>query len=520
MSVIFEGPSEAPDRGEVVVFSKGAVERIIDLCVSVRYDSQLRMLTQELKDEIMQQANNLADQGLRVLAIAGRVEVNRKSSYLDFPRESVEKELSLLGLAGLYDPPRVETKRAVAECTAAGIKIHMLTGDHPGTAQAIAREVGIIPQTLGSLPQHISKDLVMTALQFDALSDEEIDKLETLPRVIARCAPYTKVRMIEALHRRHNRVAMTGDGVNDSPSLKMADVGIAMGMGGSDVAKAASDLVLTDDNFASIVSAIEEGRRMFDNIQKFILHLLTSNMAEVVVLIIGLSFKDHTGLSVFPLAPLQILWINMLTSPGPAFGLSLEPSSTEIMLQVPYSSKMGIFSWEIIVDTLIYGTVMGVCCLTSFCIVIYGEGDGNLGRDCNKGYSESCELVFRARAAVFSQLTWLILISAWEFKHLRRSMFKLNVNETSVFPFFENVYSNKFLFYSVVIGIVSVFPVIYIPTLNTNVFKMKPISWEWGLTFAGLVVFVLAVELWKTIKCRMNWFARKSELRIIDRLLV
>ncbi|KAK9315320.1 hypothetical protein V1524DRAFT_84823 [Lipomyces starkeyi] len=512
MSVVVEGPSaeKSTDRGEVVVFSKGAVERIIDLCTGIGMGSSYEVMTESAKAEIMSVVTDLATEGLRVLAIARRVEQNPKPSYLDYTRDLVEKELTLLGLAGIYDPPRLETKASVLQCAAAGIKVHMLTGDHPGTAQTIAREVGIIPGTADVLPSHVAGTLVMTASQFDALSDEEIDKLESLPRVIARCAPNTKVRMIEALHRRSAYAAMTGDGVNDSPSLKMADVGIAMGMGGSDVAKAASDLVLTDDNFASIVSAIEEGRRMFENIQKFILHLLVANVAEVLLLVVGLAFKDDDGLSVFPLAPLQILWINMITSPGPAFGLSLEPASHDIMKRPPRDNKKGIFSWEIVADTLVYGFIMGACCLMSFTVIVYGHGKGELGENCNSGYSDSCEVVFRARAAMFAQLTWLILISALEFKNLRRSMFRLNVDDKSIFPFFKDMYSNKFLLFSVLIGAFSVFPVIHIPKLNTNVFKMKAITWEWSLLAVVMVIFVFGVETWKFIKRQTDIFTKQQ----------
>ncbi|KAK9429179.1 hypothetical protein V1505DRAFT_331187 [Lipomyces doorenjongii] len=512
MSVVFEGPSaeKTTDRGEVVVFCKGAVERIIDLCTGIGMGCNYEVMTESTKAEIMSVVTDLATQGLRVLAIARRIEQNPKPSYLDYTRDLVEKELTLLGLAGIYDPPRLESRASVLQCAAAGIKVHMLTGDHPGTAQTIAREVGIIPRTTDDLPPHVAGTLVMTAAQFDALSDEEIDKLETLPRVIARCAPNTKVRMIEALHRRSAYAAMTGDGVNDSPSLKMADVGIAMGMGGSDVAKAASDLVLTDDNFASIVSAIEEGRRMFDNIQKFILHLLVANVAEVLLLVVGLAFKDDNGLSVFPLAPLQILWINMITSPGPAFGLSLEPASHDIMKRPPRDSRKGIFSWEIVADTLVYGCIMGACCLMSFTVIVYGHGNGELGENCNSAYNDSCDVVFRARAAMFAQLTWLILISALEFKNFRRSMFRLNVDDKSVFPFFKDMYSNKFLLFSVLIGAFSVFPVIHIPKLNTDVFKMKAITWEWSLLAVVMVIFVFGVETWKFVKRQTNMFTKQQ----------
>lgn len=401
----------------------------------------------------------------------------------------------------------------------AGIRVHMLTGDHPSTATAIAREVGIIPRNQGALSASESQSLVKTAAEFDGMTDEEIDALPSLPLVIARCAPDTKTRMIAALHRRQRYAAMTGDGVNDAPSLKAADVGIAMGMGGSDVAKSASDIVLTDDNFASIVNAIEEGRRMFDNIQKFILHLITSNVGEVVLLIIGLGFQDESGFSVFPLSPLQILWINMLTSSFPAFGLGREKASSTIMHRPPHDNKKGVFTWQIVCDMMVYGLIMGSCTLLTFVIIIYGVGNGqeDLGVDCNRHASDSCNVVYRARAAVFAELTWLILISAWEFKHLRNSMFNLdplrqNDENTRVsFPFFRDVYENGFLFWAVIIGALSVFPAVYIPGLNTNVFKHQGITWEWGLAFGAIFVFVLGVEAWKLVKRRTGWFAEGED---------
>ncbi|KAF2754818.1 Na+-exporting ATPase [Pseudovirgaria hyperparasitica] len=503
MSVAYQRPQSK----ETIIFSKGAVERIIDLCTKVGVDGQENDLTKDIKESVLEQMGLLADQGLRVLAIARKTwtgnEITAKS---DTSRNEIEKDLTLLGLAGLYDPPRNETKDAVKDCTSAGIRVHMLTGDHPGTAAAIAKEVGIIPKDTSVLPKDVSDALVKTAAQFDGMSDDEIDRLPELPLVIARCAPHTKTRMIAALHRRGRYAAMTGDGVNDGPSLQAADVGIAMGLAGSDVAKGASDIVLTDDNFASIVSAIEEGRRMFDNIQRFVLHLVTSNVGEVVLLICGLGFQDSNGFSVFPLSPLQILWINMVTSGFPAFGLGKEKASYNIMTRPPHDLRKGVFTWQIIADMLVYGTLMGTLTLMTFVIIVYGVGDGNLGMDCNKSYNDSCDLVFRARAAVFAELTWLILISAWEIKSLRRSMFRLDPSSESKFPFFKDMWENRFLFWSVVVGACVVFPCIYIPGFNTVVFKHKGISWEWALAIGAVFVFVLGMEMWKGIKRMTGWF--------------
>lgn len=242
------------------------------------------------------------------MALASKV---LKEETLD--RAKVESEMTFLGLIGIYDPPRPESLNAVQECQRAGIIVHMLTGDHITTATAIAKEVGILT------PSTQTHSSILTAHQFDRMSEQEIDELPSLPLVIARCSPATKVKMVQALHRRGRLTAMTGDGVNDSPSLKTADVGIAMGKNGSDVARQASEIVLADDNFATIVGAVEEGRRIFDNLVKFMLHLMTSNCAEVIVLVMGLAFVDGDGQPVYPLSPVQILWENLITSAFPAF---------------------------------------------------------------------------------------------------------------------------------------------------------------------------------------------------------
>lgn len=518
MSVIYGAPGNGPwplaEEKNSVVFTKGAVERVLDLCSHVGVGGSHATMTPEIRDQVLSQMTKLASQGQRVLAMAYKVwdgqfipDKREDEAHGIALRAEVEQGLTLIGLAGIYDPPRQETKMSILECSNAGIKVHMLTGDHPETAAAIAKEVGIIPKNAGVLPRRVARSIVQKATDFDKMSDEEIDALEELPLVIARCAPSTKTRMIEALRRRGAFMAMTGDGVNDAPSLSRADVGIAMGSG-SDVAKSAAKIVLTDDKFNSIVAAIREGRRMFDNIQKFVLHLLTSNVGEIILLIAGLGFTDASGMSVFPISPLQIIWINMVTSSFPAFGLGREQAAPDVMARRPQSKRRGVFTNQLIVDMIVYGIIMGGCSLATFSIIVYGANGGDLGDGCNNEYSEACEAVFRARAATFAVLTLLILVSAWEFKSLRRSMFRLRPTGEGRkrLGFVQDILDNRFLFWSLFFGGLSIYPIIYIPYVNTTFFKHVGITWEWALVFSLVLVFVLGVEMWKLAKRTLHLF--------------
>lgn len=490
--------------GASFVFTKGAVERVVEACNKyIPNGSDELADIADFRNEILRNMEALAAMGLRVLALASREYKEQVEKGAEVDRAAVESDLVFCGLIGLYDPPRPESASAVLQCQQAGIEVHMLTGDHPETAKAIAIEVGILPskERMRRIAQDVLQSLVMTAAQFDDLSDGEVDALPVLPLVIARCAPSTKVRMIEALHRRDRFCAMTGDGVNDSPSLKRANVGIAMGQSGSDVAKDASDIVLTDDNFASILAAIEEGRRIFDNIQKFVLHVLAENVAQAGTLLVGLAFKDSTGLSVFPLAPVQVVWIIMATSGLPDMGLGFEKAVPGILNRPPQSLKAGIFTIEFLVDMIVYGLWITALCLSSFTLVVYGFGNGDLGENCNEKYSESCDLVFRARATTFACLTWFALFLAWEMIDLRRSFFRMQPGSKRYFTqFLFDIWRNKFLFWAVMVGFVTLFPVIYIPVINTVVFKHAPISWEWGIVFVSAALFFLGVEMWKFAK--------------------
>ncbi|KAJ7581060.1 hypothetical protein C8J56DRAFT_1101672 [Mycena floridula] len=511
-----------------LVLLKGAIERVLDASTfylkagtvaglsSSGEMAELAPLDDEARSHILESVEIIAARGLRVLALASRridskAFDDRMSCTSSQPtvtqdplekmlraltREEVEKEFVFIGLVGIYDPPRPESITAVRACKAASITVHMLTGDHVATATAIAKEIRIVEPDS-------PKGAIMTATEFNRLSDEAIDELPQLPLVIARCSPETKVRMIEAGHRRGLYMVMTGDGVNDSPALALAPVGIAMD--GSDVAKDASDLVLTDNNFDSIRSAIGEGRRIFDNIQRFVLHLLCVNIGEVLLLIIGLAFIDKDGLSVFPLSPLAVLWINMITSSPPAFGLGLEKASPDVMKRPPHNIKTGVFTWTIIVDCVYYGLVMGIVSLCSFVAVVWGRYKGDLGYDCNRGeHVEICEAVFRGRSTVFATLIFCILYYAWELKSLDRPLLNITPGQ----PFWVDLWDNQVLFWSVVLGAASVPFAIYVPGMNTKLFYQTRITWEWGVVVSMTLVFMICCELWKVLIRSKLWYAK------------
>ncbi|KAK9760294.1 hypothetical protein K7432_015840 [Basidiobolus ranarum] len=491
MSVVYREES----TGRYLVYLKGAFERIIGCCTEVRLGEDVQAMSQQQIETLLEpQIVFMASQGLRVLCLAYRI-LDEKTVNTDpstWTREDIEQGFTFLGLGGIYDPPRLESRPAVLECYRAGIQVHMLTGDHPATAEAIAREVSILP------PEGVEEKnatgsnvrLVMTAGEFDSMTEEEIDALPELPRVIARCSPNTKVKMIRAFHRRKKIVAMTGDGVNDSPSLKIADVGIAMGKAGSDVAKQASDIILTDDNFATIVGAIVEGRRVFANFVKFVQNLLSGNLACVLVLMIALAIKDDSGASVYPLSPVQILFYTLATSTPPSMALGMEPATPEIMRQKPHTG--GLFTFEVILDNILYGVVMGVLSLLNFVFVVFVVGSGQLGNSCNESYNDTCDEVYRGRAAAYAAITVLILLHCFNCRSLRSAQWSWSQ--------VKNIYSNKFLFWSVVSGFILLFPCIYIPGLNTSVFRHKGITWEWGLVVADALIFILVSELYKWTK--------------------
>jgi potassium/sodium efflux P-type ATPase len=337
----------------------------------------------------------------------------------------------------------------------------------------------------------------MVASEFDRLSDRDIDAFPELPLVLARCTPQTKVKLIHALHRRNKYVAMTGDGVNDAPAVKNADVGIAMGLGGSDVTKQASDITLTDDNFSSIVKAVAEGRRLFSNIRKFTLHLLSGNVSEVVILILGLAIKDASGTSIFPMSPIQILYLNMITSSPIALALGAERASSDLMRVPPSEKGRQLWNRELFIDTLFYGCLMGMLSLGNFLIsiAIFNEGSfQNLPVGCNEVKSDSverCSILLTARGVSFISLSLFLLIHGLNCRHPNRSMFAMRF------------FSNRLLVLAIALGIVVTLPTCYIPFLNYHIFSQRALGLiEWGLILGGILLFILLSEMYKFVKRR------------------
>ena len=367
--VVFEIPFDAdrkrmsvvvrePDGG-CLLATKGAPEAVLPRCRAEQRDGGVAPLTGERRREIAAAAAGLADQALRVLAFAWRDLAPHEP--LDGDPEGIERDLVFVGLAGMIDPPRDEAKAAVNRCRSAGIRPVMITGDHPATALAVGRELGLVAASARAV----------TGLEIDALDDGALDTVAADAAVYARVSPEHKLRIVRSLQRLGNVVAMTGDGINDAPAVKAADIGIAMGIAGTDVTREAADMVLTDDNFASIVAAVEEGRGIYDNIRKFIHYLLSCNAGEVLLMLVAAVAGWPA-----PLAAIQILWLNLVTDGLPALALGLEPPEDDIMRRPPRPPREPVIPWRSGLAIVAHGGLVAAVCLGAF----WGTWRGNPAR--------------------------------------------------------------------------------------------------------------------------------------------
>jgi len=427
-------------EGGFISYTKGAVESLIEHSIS--------------KDpkEIIKVGEKMAADGLRVLGVAKRL---WDSLPDDMTSDSVEKDLVIIGLLGLMDPPRPEAKEAIGLCKTAGIKPVMITGDHPITAREIARRLGIIGE---------DSKAIITGRELESLPMEEFEERVEQIRVYARVAPEQKLKIVKALQDKGQFVAMTGDGVNDAPALKRADIGIAMGITGTDVSKEASHMILLDDNFATIVKAIKEGRRIFDNIRKFIKYTMTSNSGEIWTMFLA----PFLGLPI-PLLPIHILWINLVTDGLPGLALAAEPSEKDIMQRPPRHPKESIFAHGLATHIIWVGLLMG------------GVSIFTQAWSIKTGHSHWQTMVFTVLC--LSQMGHVLAI-----RSEKESLFKIGI------------FSNRSLLFAVALTFVLQMATIYVPSLNP-IFKTEPLSLsELALTLLLSSVVFFAVEIEKFLK--------------------
>lgn len=341
--------------GRIIQHTKGAPDEILARCTKIMTSDGVVDLTDEVRADVLSQNKSMADQALRVMASARRDWGNTAPE--NFDASSLEKDMTFVGLSGMIDPVRPEVKAAIEEAHSAGMRVVMITGDHIDTAIAIATELGIID----------NRNQAITGAQLDKISDEDFEKkIETLG-VYARVQPEHKVRIVDMWRKKGMVTAMTGDGVNDAPSIKRADIGIGMGITGTDVTKGVADMVLADDNFATIIAACEEGRRIYDNIRKCIQFLLSSNLAEVIAVFVA----SLVGFTI--LQPTHLLWINLITDSLPALAMATEKAEPGIMNRKPRSSRSGIFSEGLGLDCIVQGVIISVLTLVSYFIGHYVE---------------------------------------------------------------------------------------------------------------------------------------------------
>lgn len=425
---------------ETLVFTKGAPDMLLKKCSRIRQTKGTTLLTRELVRKISRVNDEMAQDALRVIAVA-----YKRLDSLPYSRDELESNLTFIGLIGMLDPPRPEAAEAVVKCRLAGIKPVMITGDHKLTAVAIAKELNI----------YTEGEKVLTGPELDEIDDKYLEKVAEGVSVYARVSPNHKLRIVRALKRSGNIVAMTGDGVNDAPAVKEADIGVAMGLTGTDVTREASSMTLLDDNFATIIAAIEEGRVIYNNIRKFIRYMLACNIGEVLTMFLGML----AGLPI-PLLPIQILWINLVTDGLPAVALGFDPPEKDVMKRAPREVDESIFSHGLAGIILSRGILIGLTTLTVFVTMIYYTADIGL-----------------ARTGAFVTLVLTQMIHVFECKSERRSIFRI--------PIFNNMY----LVLAVLCSLLMTLGVVYIPSLQ-NIFKTVPLGWNEWLITVGLSFLV------------------------------
>ncbi|MDK0865658.1 calcium-transporting P-type ATPase, PMR1-type [Clostridium perfringens] len=419
------------DDKKARVFTKGALDSILSICNKISINGKLLDFSKEYKAKVLENSNIMSDKALRVLAFAYK-DISKENIVLD----SLEKDLVFIGMVGMIDPPRLEVKDSIKLCKSAGITPVMITGDHKNTAFAIANELGIAEDISQAITGH----------EIDKFKEEEFNEKIINYRVFARVSPEHKVKIVKAFKSHGNIVSMTGDGVNDAPSLKAADIGVAMGITGTDVSKGASDMILTDDNFSTIVSAVEEGRKIYLNIKKSIVFLLSCNLGEILTLFTAILLNWNS-----PLQPIHILWVNLITDSFPALALGVDKTKEDVMNNPPRNPKESIFIKSDKIQLIINGVLIGGITLFAF----------KLGE---RLYADS---LIHAQTMAFVVLSVSQLFLSLSLRSNTKSAFSLGI------------FSNKYLVYSILLGIFLQVIIISISFI-ANIFKVTPLLlYDW-----------------------------------------
>ena len=437
------------------VHTKGAIDNILMRSNRILVNGEILPITDEAKAKILKVAENMSDDALRVLGVAF------KDVDTEIAPEEMEKDLVVVGIVGMIDPPRIEVKDSIEEAKRAGITPIMITGDHKNTAVAIAKELGIATDISQSL----------TGSEIDSIPDEKFAKEINNYRVFARVSPEHKVKIVRAFKKQGNIVSMTGDGVNDAPSLKSADIGVAMGITGTDVSKGASDMILTDDNFTTIVHAIEEGRNIYNNIKKTIMFLLSCNLGEVLCVFFATVFGWA-----MPLVPTQLLWVNLITDTLPAISLGMDPGDKDVMNRKPRDPKESFFAEGAGMRAIVGGVLIGILTLVAFYLGIIHSGDVPI-----KEAKDGTEIVTYGRTMAFIVLTFSQLFYSLSMRNSKKTIFEVGF------------FGNMFLIISIIISIILQVLLISIPPI-AEMFKVTALDpSHWGMVI-GLSLIPFAIN--------------------------
>ena len=440
--------------GKYYAFTKGAPDVIMSHSSQILENGEMVDFDEAKRKIYSDKNNDLASQALRVMAYAFRP---LDTLDQDLTTENIEKDMIFVGLTGMIDPPRPEAKAAVAECHASGIDVIMITGDYFETALAIAKDLGIAS----------SRDQAMQGSELNDKTEEEIREIVKTKRIFARVSPENKVQLVKALEANDNVVAMTGDGVNDAPAIKNADIGVSMGITGTDVAKDASDMILVDDNFATIVNAVEEGRVIFSNIKKFVSFLLSCNIAEVLIVFLSILMGLPS-----PLTPIQLLWLNLVTDAFPALALGVEPAEPGLMEEPPRDPKESIISGDVRVNLISQSIFITIAVLASYIIGLKWI------------FPDSIE---GAHTMVFATLITSELLRAFSVRSTKYTLKELGFT------------SNSYLIKAVILSFALLLLVMYVPVLR-ELFEVVSFTWEWLPVLALSLIPLVFGEIAKVVR--------------------